>query len=241
MTFLERFLSDSEPFVRYGEDHLLVLALFATSLIALLICATKASLSTNHHLSRAMAMLIFTVVIIWTLMQLALDHFTPEESLPLALCNMIAVLAPWIFWQQRQHYLFEVAYFIVLAGTFQAIVTPDVREALPSYKALKYWLVHAGLVLLIIHRVVALRHYPRLAGIWKTFLCLNLYILLTLPINVLADANYNYLLSKPENPSLFDFFGPWPWYLAVAELLAMALFALVYLPIPLLKKYRPEQ
>ena len=238
MTFLERFLSDSEPFVRYGGDHQLVLALFALSLIALLICAGKASAQTNLNVSRGMAALIFIVVMIWTLLQIALNDFSWAASLPLALCNMIAVLSPWIFWRQDKHYLFDVAYFIVLAGTFQALVTPDVREALPSYKAMKYWLVHAGLGLLIVHRVVALRQYPELRGIWKTFVCLNIYIAVTLPLSLLFDANYNYLLSKPENPSLFDYFGPWPWYLVMTEIVAMGVFAVVYLPVPCLKNSR---
>lgn len=40
----------------------------------------------------------------------------------------------------------------------------------------------------------------------------------------------HYLRAKPRNPSLFDFLGPWPWYLAASEGIALGLFVLLYLP-----------
>jgi hypothetical protein len=36
---------------------------------------------------------------------------------------------------------------------------------------------------------------------------------------------------RPGTPSIFDDMGPWPWYILSATLLALALFALLDLPV----------
>ena len=73
----------------------------------------------------------------------------------------------------------------------------------------------------------------------RTFVWLNLYLLLLIPVNLTLDANYFYLMEKPLNPSILDYFGPWPFYILVCELLAMGFFAIAYVPIYVGKKYFP--
>ena len=69
---------------------------------------------------------------------------------------------------------------------------------------------------------------------------LNIYILCLIPINLWLDANYFYMMNKPPNPSLLDFFGPWPIYIVVTEVVAMGFFALAYLPIYIARKKNPK-
>jgi uncharacterized membrane protein YwaF len=57
------------------------------------------------------------------------------------------------------------------------------------------------------------------------------------PINFWLDANDFYLVEKPVNPSILDYFGPWPWYILVTEGLAFVFFAIAYVPIAIARKY----
>jgi uncharacterized membrane protein YwaF len=78
--------------------------------------------------------------------------------------------------------------------------------------------------------------YPRLKGVVITFAWVNVYSIALYGLNLLMDANYFYLVSKPGNASILDLFGPWPLYILVAEMVAMVFFALFYLPFIFIKK-----
>ena len=110
------------------------------------------------------------------------------------------------------------------------MLTPDLYVGFPSNEFFKYWIVHGGLVLLVLHHILAFRIYPRFKGVGLTFIWLNIYAALLYPLNLSIGANYFYLINKPGNASILDFFGPWPVYIFVAELVAMAFFAVAWLP-----------
>ena len=48
--------------------------------------------------------------------------------------------------------------------------------------------------------------------------------------DLVFKTNYLFLRDKPPGKTLMNAFGPWPWYIAVCEGLALVLFPLLYLP-----------
>ena len=101
----------------------------------------------------------------------------------------------------------------------------------PNFTFIKYWIVHGGLVVYAVYVTVVLGLRPGTRGIWKAFVYLQLYAVAVIGLNVLLGSNYVYVLGKPPTASALDYFGSWPWYLLVVEAVALALFAIVYLPL----------
>ena len=235
MTHLALF-SNEIPFIAYGNSHLVVLCFSLLLLALILIASKKLCTEKNLFIGRCTAIILALSVVVYTIFEIALGRFTIADDLPLSLCNLFALVAPFALWYPKHKY-FEPIYFLVMAGTFQAIVTPDLYFDYPAYEFFKYWITHVGLVLLMIHYMVCFALYPTAKGILKTFGWLNVYVVALLPLNYLLDANYFYLIEKPLNPSVLDFFGPWPVYILVAEILVMGFFAIAMIPVFLAKKF----
>lgn len=189
----------------------------------------------KHRVLSAMGWVISGTVISWTGIKLYLGIFNLQEDLPLPLCNAMALLIP-VFTATRNPRLFELLYFWVLAGTFQAIITPDLLDSFPHYHFIKYWVVHNGLVLVVLYAAIVYQMRPTIAGIGRAFLYLQPYILFCMGVNYMLGSNYQYLHHKPVNGSLLDYMGEWPYYIVSAQLIAVPMFFLVFLPYVRLKK-----
>jgi hypothetical integral membrane protein (TIGR02206 family) len=235
MTDLAFFRNDIS-FIAYGNSHLAVLFISTVLLVLVLVASKKLSPCQNLLIGRCLAIVLALSVVFYTIFELVLGRFTIANDLPLSLCNLFSFLAPFVFWNPKHKY-FEPIYFLVMAGTFQAIVTPDLYYDYPAYEFFKYWISHVGLVLLMIHYMVCFELFPTARGMIRTFGWLNAYVALLMPINYLLNANYFYLMSKPINPSILDFFGPWPVYILVAEILVIGFFAIAMIPVFFAKKF----
>jgi len=153
----------------------------------------------------------------------------PPAGLPVEICDVatwLAVVAlaggPPVFG--------ELLYFVGLAGTAQALLTPDLGVAFPSYPAAKFFFGHGGTVAAAILLLAIGRLRPRPGAWWRALLVLDAYAAAAFVLDRLAGTNYLYLVHKPPVPTLLDRMGPWPWYLLTAEALAAALFLLLQLP-----------
>ena len=238
MLSMGTLIEDNASFVMFSREHLAVLLVVMLLTVLLPLYARwRLNSAQQLWLGRAMAVAISAVLLVWTGVALGLGRYDWREDLPFQLCYFMSLLLPIFAWhpEQRTH---EVLYYWILAGTLQANLTPRLEESFPHVDFFYYWVTHSGLLVYIIYVTVTQRLYPTKRGILRAFAWINVFAAASLLINLLFGTNYLYLMAKPPTASLLDFFGPWPWYVLVAEGAALVLFTLSYLPFANLSRRR---
>ena len=150
-------------------------------------------------------------------------------SLPLQLCDVAIFIAAAALWTRRQ-LVVEVTYFWGLAGTIQALLTPDLPQHFPSYPYFQYYIGHGGVVAAALVLVVGLGQRPRRWAVARVAGLTVAYAALVGLVDAVTGADYMYLRSKPPTATLLDFLGPWPWYILSASVIAAFLFAILDAP-----------
>jgi hypothetical integral membrane protein (TIGR02206 family) len=219
----------------FGVQHGLALLFFALVGYKLIQSAKNWPQKKQVRTGIIMAFVLSATLITWTVLKIYIHGFDIKEDLPLHLCNMVSLLLP-LFAVYRKQWVYEILLFWILAGTSQAMITPDLVNGFPHYHFLKYWIVHAGLVIFIMYATLIFGMRPTVKSIFKSFLALQGYFILMLLINNVLGSNYLFISHKPEQGSLLDYFGEWPYYILVAELILFPYFFLIYLPFYLTRK-----
>lgn len=179
--------------------------------------------------------------------ELSLGEWSPASSLPLHLCDLAIILVVTALfltgaerrptaepttqlsiWRQR---CYELAYFWGLAGTAQALLTPDVERNFPHLIFFRFFLTHGGIVVGMLVMTLGVGLRPRRGSyswVWVTTLTVAAFVYV---VNLLIPgANYMYLASKPPNPSLMDYLGPDPIRQLMLVGVGSVLLWVVYLP-----------
>lgn len=156
------------------------------------------------------------------------------QPLPLQLCDVAILVAAAALWTRRQT-LVEVTYFWALAGTIQALLTPDLPQHFPSYPYLQYYVAHGGVVAAALVLVVGLRLHPRPWAVVRVAGLTVAYTAFVGVVDAVTGADYMFLRSKPPSPTPLDLLGPWPVYIFGAALVGLVLFAVLDAPFRLRK------
>lgn len=231
------FLEPNNAFQFGNTHHLTALSFFFLLGFGMIYLARNyLSVKQQDLLGQYFAYLLALTVIIWTPVEYYAGAFDYREDLPLYLCNLLALLMPW-FARTKHFFWYEIILFWILAGTMQAVITPDLRNNFPHYNFLKYWTVHAGLIVMIFYATFVYGFRPTWKSMFKSFAALQVYFIAILIINYFLGANYAYLNVKPEVSSILDFFGPWPWYVIQGQGIVLPFFGFIYLPFFLAERW----
>lgn len=222
-------LSDSQRVQILSLEHLLPLAIAVIFAIGLISYAKSLTLRKQQRLVHALALFISLFVITFHILHIIRGDYNFRLDMPLYLCSLLAILIP-VYTYYRNYWMFEILVFWIIAGTLQGVITPDIAEGFPSFDYFRYWIVHLGLLTIIFYSIFIFKLKPKLNSVFKSFLALQIYVILMIVVNHLLDANYFYLNRKPKSATILDYFGDWPYYIIVGQLIIIPLFLLIYLP-----------
>jgi len=216
-------------FKTFGPDHLIILVSLAGLCGLVMRIGKRLTGLQGLWMARALGAFLLGYVLAAYTRSGMIGGFSWQESLPLHLCNW--VLAACVITLFRPTPLLsEIAYFWGLAGTLQALITPDLREGFPSWAFFQFFWGHGGIFLAIIFDIVARDFRPRRGSVLRMFAAINFYALVAGVIDFLFGLNYGYLRHGPFQPSLIDHLGPWPWYILSMEIIVLASFWALDLP-----------
>lgn len=166
---------------------------------------------------------IETIYRLWT------NAYDPYVDLPLYLCDIITLILPFVIYYRQRKWV-GILYFWALAGTFQALITPDVESPFPSFHYIRYFLTHGGIVATVLYVILVWKIRIKWQDFVNAILFAQLYLVLIHVFNQIFLSNYSYTMQKPAGATMLDYFGPWPWYLLGGEMLMILLFLALIVP-----------
>jgi hypothetical integral membrane protein (TIGR02206 family) len=218
-------------FAAYGASHWVVLILLATGVGVLAwFGAGYRGTRTVQVVGRGFAVVLVAFHVPILVYDLSPARFAIDHSLPFQISDltwMAAACALWFRWQ----WAYLLTYYWGLTLVPQALITPALDAAeFPSIDFVSFWGQH----ILVIWATVYLTWWIGMRPNWGGFAFAAVVTvgwgLVMLGFNAVAGTNYMFVSHKPDNPSLLDFMGDWPWYLLVELAVGLAGWALLTWP-----------
>jgi hypothetical integral membrane protein (TIGR02206 family) len=216
------------PFAFFSFEHLIVLILFFFLTFALF-RFRKHILKYDLLLRSIFFITLFSLELLYHIWLYQGDNWDITYTLPFQLCSISLILS-LILLITNSRFLVNVLYFIGGVGAFAALLTPELFLGFPHFRYFQFFITHMVIIWTALYYVWVKGIRPRKKGIWIAFLFLNGSAFMAFWVNRLTGGNYMFLAQQPENASLIDYLGPYPYYIFSLEGLALGLFWLLWIP-----------
>jgi hypothetical integral membrane protein (TIGR02206 family) len=179
--------------------------------------------------ARAIGIILAADAVSFAVSQAVQGTWSASTSLPLALCNMAVLVAVAACWWQVP-LLVELTWFWGMAGTLQAVVTPDLAVGFPHLVFFQYVIGHLGIVLAAVYLVAGMRITPRAGSVRRVVTVTAAYTAAVGIVDAFTGANYMFLRRQPPEWTVLRLLGPWPWYIPAAAAVAVVLVVVLDAP-----------
>jgi len=215
-------------FTVYGPSHWAVLVVFAAGAVALVWLGRRQTESQARLFGRivgAVTAALYAAAFVSALFPLDL-----RWSVPLHLTDLATVVTAYALWSQK-HWAFVLTYYWGLVLSVQALISPVLTcPDFPHYQFLGFWSIH----LLVVWAAIYLTWGRGMRPEWRSYrfavAVTVAWVAVTVTFNSVAGSNYGFLNAKPGVNTLFDYMGPYPWYLLTLQAIAFSLYALLLIP-----------
>ena len=218
-----------QSFESFSLQHVSVLLVFIMLTLVLIFIGLESNPITKKRVGLGIAMLAFGALLIEAIFKISLRVYNLLEDLPFFMCDLVAFILPWVMLRDNRKWI-GILYFWALAGTLQALITPELEHGFPSFYFFRYFVMHAAIVSAVVYHVVV--HKVRIG--WKDFLNAVLfaqfYLVIVHIINLILGSNYSYTVRKPKSETILNVMGDWPWYILLGECLMIVLFLILLTP-----------
>ncbi|MDB2628665.1 TIGR02206 family membrane protein [Gammaproteobacteria bacterium] len=157
-----------------------------------------------------------------------------KEEFPLHMCDfsMLAMIV-YLLRQNAPKILFYCAYFWGICGATMAMVTPDLEYGFPHGEYSPFFWGHSLILLAVFYVLMVRKERPILKDILKVVGVTLVLLIFVYIANLLIGppANYWYLVARPVDGTLMDYFPDPPLHLIGTIPLAILLFYIAYLPL----------
>ena len=157
-----------------------------------------------------------------------------KEEFPLHMCDfsMLAMIV-YLLKQNAPKILFHCAYFWGICGATMAMATPDLEYGFPHGEYSPFFWGHSLILLAVFYVLMVRKERPILKDISKVIGVTLVLLIFVYIANLLIGppANYWYLVARPVDGTLMDYFPDPPLHLIGTIPLAILLFYIAYLPL----------
>jgi hypothetical integral membrane protein (TIGR02206 family) len=211
----------------FGLAHLAILCT-VPALAALLAIAHRKSLPGRNHIRFVLAFALFAASTSNYAYFSATGAAMFPNHIPLELCDasLWLIIASLLTLKPA---IFDIAYYWAVAGATQSLFTPNLVNPTP-FLSIQFFFDHGLIVCATLYLVWSGQARPRPGSVSRSLIAANTYAVIVGAFDFRFKTNYMFLRNKPPTPSLLDWLGPWPWYIFACEVVALALFVLLFLP-----------
>lgn len=182
----------------------------------------------KRKFAKVSAIIIFLIKVLELTYRYLYNNEQIYELLPLHLCN-IALIFIIIMMLSGSKTLFQLCFYWSLGAIF-AIATPDVKYSFPNFMTLSFFVTHFYILFAVVYAYIFFKFRPALWGYFIAFFTINLICLEVYFVNLQLGTNYLYVNRVPDFSSPLNYFGEWPYYIIVVELIYIILTYLIYFP-----------
>ncbi len=221
-------------FVLLGTDHLITMLIIAITALSIpFLVRGMERQDRQRQIAALLGMMLVAHEAFKFVLRVYIEGQPLAKHLPLHLCSLETLLVAYLL-IRKSYGVFEVAYFWGFGGTVTAILTPDVPYAFPSNEFVIFFLGHGLVIVGLVTALAVYRFRPTLRSLAKTIWVTLAYMVFVGIVNGMLGTNYLFLARKPEQATILDFLGPWPWYIVPYIGVGLLVCVIVYLPVALM-------
>ena len=181
--------------------------------------------------AKFLAYIMIGFFIVNHLFLLLIGKWELSKEIPVHLCSISGLICCFIMFipKNKRQFLFEFLFYCGIIGGIQAILTPLVDDyGGYTFFYIQFFFKHAMIIAFPIYLRNELGMKLTKFSWIKTWVVLNIFMFILIPLNNLLGSNYMYVNVPPavDNPLVI---GEWPTYLYWWELFVLILILVVYL------------